>query len=154
MLSSLAMPALLTRRWIPFDSFWDTSSARRFTSSLLLMSPGRATIFPGPVLYCSTTLLKASSRLPVMYTFAPLETRACVIINPIPVPPPVTTALNLETSKSLEALSSSFERADVLSEDIGLVMVKVDGFRRLRRTRLVAGLWSSLSIVSPSHRSC
>ena len=66
MLSSLAIPALLTRRWIPFDSLLATSLARRLASSLLLMSPGSAMILPGPVLYCSRTLFKASSRLPVM----------------------------------------------------------------------------------------
>ncbi len=65
-LSSLAIPALLTRRWMPWGSFRATSAARRFTSSLLLISPGRAMMVPGPVLYCSTTLFKTSSLRPVM----------------------------------------------------------------------------------------
>ena len=65
-LSSLAMPALSTSRWIPRDSLLASSSARCLISSLLDMSPERAMILPGPVLYCSTTVFNASCRRPVM----------------------------------------------------------------------------------------
>ena len=38
--SSLAVPALLTRRWRPFGSFFSISATRRLVSSLLAMYPG------------------------------------------------------------------------------------------------------------------
>ena len=42
---------------------------------------------------------------PVMYTVAPFAARACVMVRPMPVPPPVTTHLSLGTEKSLGARS-------------------------------------------------
>lgn len=82
-LSSLAIPALFTRRWIPFCSLDSTSLTSLWISSFLLISPGKlnvslelgqtdshrityAIISPGPVLYFSTTVSRASLRLPVM----------------------------------------------------------------------------------------
>lgn len=96
-----------------------------------------AIIFPGPVLYWSTTLFKASSRLPVMYTFAPLDTNACVIIRPMPVPPPVTTAVKLETSKSLFALRSSLDLAPLA---IVLTIGKLG--------RLMKAAWIGLDVLA------
>ena len=164
--SSRAMPALLTRSWMPLGSLSETCETSFWMSSLLVTSAGnllcagipcqpstfqtsaalepvqstqtpipvhptdtpalfRPTrsprtrsqsthpmILPGPVLYLSTTAFSASSRRPVMYTRAPLATRPCVIIKPMPVPPPVTTAAKPETSNRLEILRSSFLAAN------------------------------------------
>lgn len=44
----------------------------------------------------------------------------------MPVPPPVTTAEKLETSKSLELLSSSLDLTEGLSEDIVLMTVRFE----------------------------
>ncbi len=62
---SRAMPALFTSKW-SLPSLDTSSPASLFTSSFELMSPGKATIEPGPELYFSTTLSRASSRRPVM----------------------------------------------------------------------------------------
>jgi hypothetical protein len=109
---------------MPLGSFCAISSAKRLMSSLSLTSPCRLVqlefdvcrvrcncthgiIWPELEDQISAVLSRTSSLLDVMYTFAPLATRACVIINPMPVPPPVTTAVTCETSKSLEPLRSS-----------------------------------------------
>jgi len=73
-----------------------------------------AIMLPGPDWYFSTTLSRASSRRPVMYTLAPLATRACVIMRPIPEPPPVTTAMIFVQSKRLEDSNSLFGWEDML----------------------------------------
>ena len=39
-------------------------------------------------------ILEYTNRLPTIYTVAPLCSKVAAIINPIPVPPPVTTATN------------------------------------------------------------
>jgi len=42
-LSSRAIPALFTKRWMPLGSWLSTSLARRLISSFLEISPGRLT---------------------------------------------------------------------------------------------------------------
>jgi len=77
-----------------------------------------------------------------------------VIMRPMPVPPPVTTAVNLETSNSLEVFRSSFERFDGLVEDIVLVrMVKDDGLTGNRCGSVNEGLVRALSIVFSVERA-
>lgn len=71
-----------------------------------------------------------------------------MIMRPMPVPPPVSTAVNLETSKSLEVFRSSFERFDGLADDIVLVaMVKDDGLMGNRCASVDECLVRALSIV-------
>jgi len=51
-------------------------------------------------------------------------------MSPIPVPPPVTTAENPKTSKSLEALSSSLSFLPVAIVLIGNLDLTIDGTGR------------------------
>ena len=61
-------------------------------------------------------------------------------MRPLPVPPSVTTAEKLDTSKSLEALRSSFDLTDGLSEDILLVTVRFGGFEKPLTAGFRAGI--------------
>ena len=70
-----------------------------------------------------------------------------MIIRPMPVPPPVTTAERFETWKRFEALSSSLDLAEGLSDAIACIMLKLVYLGRVLRVRLEVGLVSSLSIM-------
>ena len=67
------------------------------------------------------------------------------------MPPPVTTAEKLDTSKSFEALSSSFDLTEGLSEDIVRMSRGVDDFGRVLMIGRVSAveevLVRSLSII-------
>lgn len=98
--SSSATPALLMTNCTPFGSSRSTSPTNRNTSSLSDTSPCNACILPGPPCPCAAmAALIFSSRRETMYTFAPFETRAWVIIRPIPVAPPVMIAVMWDVSK-------------------------------------------------------
>lgn len=72
-------------------------------------------------------------------------------MKPILVPPPVTTAEKLDTLKSLEALRSSFDLTDGLSENVLLVTLRFGGFEELLtvgfRPRIEGFMVKRLSIV-------
>ena len=68
-------------------------------------------------------------------------------MRPMPVPPPVTTAERFETWKRFEALSSSLDLAEGLSDAIVCFMTKLVNLGRVLRVRLEEGLVSSLSII-------
>ena len=74
-----------------------------------------------------------------------------MIMSPIPVPPPVTTAEKWDTSKRFEALSCSFDLTEGLSEDIVLISRRLDDFGRVLiigfLTTVEEVLVRSLSIV-------
>ena len=76
-------------------------------------------------------------------------------MSPIPVPPPVTTAERLDTSKSLEALRSSFDLTDGLSEDIVLITVRVGSLGKVLGEKFRAAIEEdavkSLSMVVLTH---
>ena len=61
----------------------------------------------------------------------------------------MTTALRLETSKRSEALRSALKRTAGLSDDITLVTVRVDDFRRFWWTRVAEGRVRNLSKTNP-----
>ena len=69
----------------------------------------------------------------------------------MPVPPPVTTAEKLDTSNSLEALRSSFDLTEGLSEDIVLITVRVGSLGKVLEEIFLAAIKEdvvrSLSIV-------
>ena len=62
----------------------------------------------------------------------------------MPVPPPVTTAVKLDTSKSFEALRSSFDRTDGLPEDIVLITVRIGGLGKVLGEKFRAGIEENL----------
>ena len=70
-----------------------------------------------------------------------------MIIRPMPVPPPVTTAERFETWKRFEALSSSLDLADGLSDAIVFIMLKLVYLGKVLRARFEEGPVSSLSIM-------
>jgi hypothetical protein len=74
---------------------------------------------PAPVVYVFAASSSTSLRRPVMYTVAPLASSARVIMSPIPVPPPVTTAVTWEASKRVAALRWSVGAMTKVSFCIG-----------------------------------
>ena len=67
-----------------------------------------------------TAVSRASGRRPVMYTRAPLFAKACAIMRPIPVPPPVTTQTHPSTLKSRGAPNLEF--CEVISTRVMVVV--------------------------------
>ena len=68
-------------------------------------------------------------------------------MSPMPVPPPVTTAENPETSKSLEALSSSLSFLPVAIVRIGKLDLAKDVADRSVRDEVTGVLMRSLSML-------
>jgi hypothetical protein len=104
---------------------------------------------PSP--YLSAVVFRTSSRRPVMYTVAPFATSACVIwwnsqprqqqhvwawrtMRPMPVPPPVTTALKSLSWKSSEALNC--ELVDMMVDGVFWLPGHRQHRRVIYRTRL------------------